>query len=107
MAFNIDEMAASMSLAALNVLQDKYPRTFAEAEFRKLGETIVAIDTAKLRGEVNEEEAKLLFNMQTDSMRAVLLAVEGIGMIQAEQAINEALAVVRDAINAAVGWRLV
>ena len=109
MAFSIEEMTKEMGLAALNVFKDKYPatKTFAEAEFRKLGETIIAIETAKLRGEIKEDEAKLLFHMQREAMRAVLLTVEGVGIILAEQAINEALAVVKDSINAAIGWRLV
>jgi hypothetical protein len=44
--------------------------------------------------------------MQKNAMRSVMLAVEGLGIIAVEAAINSALGVVRKTVNTALGWPL-
>ncbi len=103
-----EQMAKDMLAAALGVLKDKGPgvKTYAESEFKKLSETFVTIQKAKLSGEITEDQARLLLDMQKNATRAVMLTVEGLGIVTVEQAINAALAVVRDTVNAAIGWTL-
>jgi transcription initiation factor IIE alpha subunit len=105
---NVSDLVKKMSEAAGKVLKDKWPeaKTYAEMEFKKLGETIVAIQKAKLAGEIDEEDARILIDMQKNAMRSVMLAVEGLGIIAVETAINSALGVVRKTVNTALGWPL-
>ena len=52
------------------------------------------------------QQAELHLQIQKNAMRSVLLTVEGLGLLAAEQAINQALALVKDQVNAAVGFAL-
>lgn len=108
MAIDTKDLVSKMTQAASAVLKSKWPITkaYAEMEFRKLGETIVSIEEAKLKGEIDEEDARILIDMQKNAMRTVLLAVEGLGALAAEQAINAALSVIRDTVNRVVGFAL-
>ena len=105
---NLGDLVKQMSSAAFKVLKDKWPsvKTFAESEFKKIAQTIVTIQKAKLAKEITKDEAKLLMEMQKNATRSVLITAEGLGVLAAEQAINAGLAVVKDAVNKAVGWTL-
>jgi hypothetical protein len=105
---DISKLVQTMSGAALGVLRNEWPsvRSYAETEFRKLGETVKLIAEQTAEGKISAEEASLLFDMQRNAMRSVLLTVTGIGILSAEQAINAALDAARAPINAAVGWAI-
>lgn len=80
-------------------------RDYAEAEAKKLAQTLVQIETLRLKGKP-ESELSALLQMQRNAMRAVLLTIEGLGIMAVEQAINAALDVVKKAVNTAVGLDL-
>jgi len=107
---NSDQLLASMATAAAGALQQRWPtvRDYAETEFRKF--LIQAEQIKKLKSEdrINEDEAKLLMDLQRNAMRSVLLSLEGLGILSVEAAINAALSVVRDAVNKAIGggWKI-
>ena len=103
------KLGKDMLAAALGAFKEKAPavKTYAESEFKKLAETLVTIEKARLAGEINEQQARLLLDMQKNSTRAVMLTIEGLGILTVEAAINAALAVVRDSVNAALGFALV
>ena len=103
---DVHKLTKDMGGAARGVLKEKWPaaRAYAEAEFKKLGETVIMIQKSKLTGEINEDEARLLMDMQKSAMRSVMLTIEGLGIIAVEQAVNAALAVARDTVNTAIGW---
>lgn len=105
---NMEKLVKDMAGAATGVLKEKWPsvKTYAEAEFKKLGETVIAVQKSKLLGNITEEEARLLLEMQKNAMRSVFLTVEGLGIIAVEEAINAAIAVVRSTINTAIGWSI-
>jgi hypothetical protein len=108
-SLDIPKLVQTMSGAALGVLKNEWPaaRSYAETEFRKLGETVKLIAEETAQGTISAEEATLLLDMQKTAMRSVLLTVQGIGLLTAEQAINAALDAARAPINAAVGWAIV
>jgi hypothetical protein len=61
----------------------------------------------KQNGKITEQEAAYLMDLQRNASRTVLLTIEGLGILAVEEAINAALAVVRDTINAALGgWKI-
>lgn len=101
-------MVKDMLEAASKVLKDEWPKakTYAEMEFKKLGETIVTIQKAKLAGELDEEDARILIDMQKNAMRSVIVTLSGLGIIAVEKAINAALGAIRDTVNAALSWPL-
>jgi hypothetical protein len=58
-------------------------------------------------GEINQQQAGLLLDMQTSASRNVLLTLQGLALLAVEEAINAALAVVKTAVNAATGFELI
>ncbi len=106
---NVEGLVQEMVRAAAGVLKKKQWRdvgVYAEGEFRKLAQTVTTIASLRTRRRITRKQAKLLLEMQHNAMRSVLLTVEGIGILAAEEAINAALAAGRDTINRAIGWRL-
>ena len=45
-------------------------------------------------------------NIQKNAIQMVLLAIEGIGILAVENAINAAISVVQDTVNKALGWTI-
>lgn len=105
---DVQKIVAGMVGAASGVFGKKWPviKDFAEPEFEKLAKTFAQIEVLKLGGRINEAEASVLFEMQKNTARAVMITLEGMSLLLVEQAINAALAVVKDAINTALGFVL-
>jgi hypothetical protein len=82
-------------------------RPYAEAEAKKFAETAKLIVRGTASGDINPQQAKILVHMQGNASAAVLTAIETIGMIAAQDAINAALGVLKKAINTAVGLALI
>ena len=108
MALKVGSLAKAMTEAAKGKLQKQWPevKEFAKTESRKTAETLAMIERLTLSGEINVKQAKALLQMQKNSALAVLLAVEGLGLLMAESAINAALGAIRDTVNTAVGFVL-
>ena len=105
---DVDELVREMAAAASGQLKAKWPaiKDFAENEFRKLGQTITFIGEKTAAGELTEDEARLLLEMQKNAARAVLLTLEGMALLAAEAVINAALDGVKGTVNAALGFAL-
>jgi hypothetical protein len=108
MALNVSSLAKTMTEAAKGKLRDHWPevKEFARAEAKKTAETLAMIERLALVGQINAKQAKALLGMQKNSALAVLLTVEGLGLLAVESAINAALGAVRDTVNTAVGFAL-
>ncbi|GAA6170280.1 hypothetical protein NBRC116591_40940 [Sessilibacter corallicola] len=108
MSLDVAELAENMLTAFKGSLADKWPeiKTYAEAESKKLAENFLMIETLKRSGEINEAQAKLHHEIQRNATRSVLLAIEGLGLIAVEEAINAAMDVLRDTVNTALGFSL-
>jgi hypothetical protein len=106
---NVDEVLAGMIGAAKGVFNEKWPgiRDYAEAEFEKLARTFAQIGLLRLRNRITEGEASVLFEMQKNTARAVMLTLEGMSLLLVEGAINAALALVKDTVNTALGFSLI
>src|ERR1700747_1998571 len=81
-------------------------RPFAETEMKKLAATAVLIETGHADGTITDAQAQILLNMQANASQAVLTAVETVGMIAAQDAINAAIQVLTDAVNKAIGFAI-
>ena len=109
MAFDIGKLASDMLNAALPILKKSTDDagSFAKLEFTKIAQTIASIGEQLAAGQINAQQAGLLLDMQTLASRNVLLTIEGLGLLAAEEAINAALAVVKTAVNTALGIALI
>lgn len=81
-------------------------KPYAEKEFKAFAENIQLIAELKLKGKINEAQAKLYVDIQKSSIRIVLLTIEGLGILAVEAAINAAIDVVRNTVNTAIGWNI-
>lgn len=108
MALNLEALASAILGAVKPVLKKhwKDAKNYAETESRKMAQTLENIARLLADGKITREQAEILVEMQTNSMRAVFLTVEGIGVIAAQKAINAAVDAVRDTVNGAVGFKL-
>lgn len=84
----------------------KEVKPFAELQLKSFAENIQLIAVLKAKGKINEEKAKLHLAIQKESARTVLLSIEGIGIVTAENAINAALKVIQTTVNNSIGWAL-
>lgn len=109
MKIDVDKLLKGMLTAASDVLKKKWPKAkdYAENEFRKLLLEAQHIAQLKADGKITEQEAAYLMDLQRNASRVVLLTIEGLGILAVEEAINAAMAVVRDTINSALGgWKI-
>lgn len=108
MSLNVEEMAAAMFAAFQETLSEKWPevKEYAEAEAKKLAENFVLIEKLYVTNQINKRQAELHRDIQNNATRAVLLAIEGLGLLAVEEAINSALDVLKDTVNTALGFDL-
>jgi len=86
--------------------QERWPqiKDYAEGEGKKLAHSLEQIIQLRTTGQISDDECGILLEMQRNTTRAVLLALEGMALLLVEQAINAALGAVRDAVNGAIGF---
>ena len=81
-------------------------KPLAEQQFKIFAENIKIIGEMKVKGEITEEQARLQMNIQKNSIQIVLLSLEGLGILAVERTINDAIKIVRDIVNTAIGWNI-
>lgn len=108
MALDVAELARSMLQASRGKLKKHWPviKEYAAAEAKKTAETLAMIEQLRIAGQISPTEARLLMEMQRNSAKAVLLTIEGLGLLAAEGAINAAVNSVRAPVNKALGFAL-
>jgi len=109
MSIDTGALGQQMLAAALPILKTHAidAEGFASVEFKKIAETIASIEIMLRVGQINPQQAELLFDMQKSASRSVLLTVKGLSLLTAQEAINAALAVVRTVVNTAVKFPLI
>ncbi len=108
MALDVGALAQSILGAMKGVLDAKWPtiKDYASDQATQLAKTLVKIEAEKIAGQITAADASVLLEMQKNAARQVFLAVEGMGELLVEQALNAGLAAVRDAVNKAIGIAL-
>jgi hypothetical protein len=76
-----------------------YVQLHAEGEAAKMAQALETVSRLRLGGMINDDQAIGFIDMQRHAMQSVLLAVEGIGLTAAQNAVNAALGAVKDVIN--------
>jgi hypothetical protein len=90
------------------ILKDSWNKLepYAEHEFRQFAENAEFLATLKLMGEIGEEELKARMEIQRLSLKNVLLTLEGIGLVTAQNVVNAVFAIVQKAIEGALNIAL-
>lgn len=109
MSLDAKALAMQMLAAALPILKAQAidAESFASVEFKKIADTIASIEVMLHAGQITDQQAEILLDMQRSASRSVLLTLKGLSLLAAEEAINAALAVVRTVVNAAVKFPLI
>lgn len=109
MSLDSGKLAMDMVGAFRGALSERWPdlKDYGETEAKKLAQSLVMIETLRMSGKINEEQARLHLDIQKNSTRMVFLALEGLGILAAEAAVNAALGVVKGAVNKALGFALI
>ena len=94
--------------AAQKILTENWvgAKPFIEVESRHILDSIETIARLKEAGKISEEQARLHMNIQRETYLSLLLTVKGIRRVQAENAVNGTLSVIRAAVNRLLGWSL-
>ena len=108
MGLDTDKLGAEMIAAAAAVFKGKWPEIedYAETEFQGFAQALARISARYATGKLNQQNAQAMVRAQVKSMEIVFLAVEGLGILMVESAINAAIAVVRQSVNDVVGFAL-
>jgi hypothetical protein len=109
MALDAGILASQMLGAALPILKKNATdaESFARTEFAKIAQAIASIGEQVSAGQMNEQQAAFLLDMQKDASKNVLLTVQGLALLAVEAAINAALDVVKTVVNTALGFALI
>jgi len=109
MGLRASTLVKEMLTAAKGEVAERWPevKVYAEAEAKKLAQTLVMIEKLKVSGRITKKQADILLDMQKQTSRVVLLTIEGLSLLAAEAAVNAAMKSIRDAVNDAIGWRLI
>jgi len=109
MALDVGTLANQMLGAALPILKKNAQdaESFAKTEFTKIAQTIVSIGEQLAAGQINQQQAGLLLDMQSSASRSVLLCLQGLSLLMAEEAVNAALSVVKTVVNTALKFPLI
>lgn len=107
MKFNLDitQVVNDMLQAALPHLLKggQQASAIASHEFQQYIINIEHIQTMAEEGNVTDQEAQFLVDQYKMSMKALLLTIEGLGVIATQKSINAAIDVLNSALNAALG----
>jgi hypothetical protein len=102
---NITQVVNDMLQAALPHLLKggQQASTFASHEFQQYIINIEHIQTMVEKRNITDQEAQFLVDQYKMGMKAVLLTVEGLGVIATQKAINAAIGILNSALNTALG----
>jgi hypothetical protein len=100
--FDAQQVLRDMVDAARDSLGDTLPETYCyvEDEIKKIAKTVYQVETQLVCGKIDAESARLIIDSLVNAAKTVELTGEGIVVVEAEKAINAALAVLKNAIKA-------
>ena len=90
MGLKVSTLVKEMLAAAKDEVAERWPdvKVYAEAEAKKLAQTLVMIEKLKASGRITKKQADILLDMQRQTSRVVLLTIQGLSLLAAEAAIT-------------------
>lgn len=104
----VRSLLSDMIEAAQKILTENWTAAgpFIETESKHILDSIATIAKLKETGKINEDQARLHMDIQRETFLSLLLTIKGIRRVQAENAVNASLSVIRAAVNRFLGWSL-
>jgi hypothetical protein len=106
MTFNFDtsKVVSDMLRASAGALSNggKQATEYATHEYSQFISDIQQVQNMAEAGTISSDEAQALVDQHKLSMQAVLITIEGLGVIAVQNAINAAMAVLNSALQTAV-----
>ncbi len=109
MNLEVTQLAENMIMSMHDVLSEQWPqvREYAEAEARKLAETLTMLERLKELEKIDNEVAGIHLDIQKNACRTALLAVDGLTLVAVEATLNAALDIVKAPVNCALESELI
>lgn len=107
-AIDTSELLKQMLEEARAILKNawsKYKEYFKK-ELKSFAENLRFIEKLKFEGKISEEQARLYFGLQKESMRVILTTMTGLAILTIEQIINAVLKLVCGLVSQLLGWSL-
>lgn len=101
-----DSINRQVARALWSALAGTHAQDFAVSEATKLVTTLANIEKLRSEGKITAEQAAALLDMQKHATQAVFLTAEGVSLIKAQVAINQALDAIKGAVEKAIGAAL-
>lgn len=107
-SINLTALLDEMLTAFKASVKSAWPQVehYAEVELNKLAHAAVNVEKMQLAGTINNQQAKIYFEMQKNTAETVMITATGLSEIVIQNAINSALSAVKVTINNALGWSL-
>lgn len=81
-------------------------KPFVELESKRILDSVSDIARMKADGTISETQASLHMKIQLEAYVSLLLTIKGIRRVQAENAVNAGISVIRSTVNRLLGWSL-
>ncbi len=108
MSLDLDSILPAMITAARIPLNEAWRTVgpFAEIQLANIATRIESLGEEVALGEIEPSDALILLDIEKQAAISLLAALEGIGKVTAETAINNALDAVANIVNKSVGFVL-
>lgn len=105
MALAVEAVTQAMIAAVKGSLAKDWKKVsaYATGELERLARTLQDIAELTAQGELAPEEAASLLRIHRNTTIAIIAAAKGMALVASERAINDAMAVVKTAVNKAAG----
>lgn len=109
MALDVNQILQKLLDAMKPILGQQWGAVekYSKEELTKMGQSLAKIEAKKLTGAITEQQAAILFEMQRNSFKAVIAAVQGVGEQAAAKALDAGLAAIKKDVNTALGLELI
>ena len=109
MALDVDSVVSQMLAAAQGPLQQywKSAGPVAESQFTNIAQMIEQIGVDRATETITPQDAQNRLQMAKNDAQAALDALEGLGELAAQNAINAALSAVSGIVNGYLGFALI
>jgi len=109
MAIDVDELFSKMFTSGANAFGEGWNEVqkYAKVEFKTIAQRMDDIGEALINNEFDLATGKMLLAMQINLAAAAIAGATTLVLLAVEAAINAVLDVIRDFVNAALGFALV
>jgi hypothetical protein len=106
--FDFKQVVADSIALSKNQLGTTYKKLkpYAEHEFTQFAENALFLANLKANGTIDDDELQSRITLQKLALSNVLLAIEGIGIVTAQNVVNGVLDIITKAVQTAIGVTL-